>query len=112
MDWQGIVNEVVKEAMSAKWRDWALARLPDVTGWKLQKPRGFEGGSEATYSGTTKGGIPVKVTVDKMRGVWQVEGGGVSIEDEITGLDKKSVEFALSEAGEALDQRIAERRGR
>lgn len=110
MDWQGIVNEVVKEAMSAKWRDYALARLPDITGWKLQKPKGFGAGSEATYSGTTRGGIRVKVTVDKMGGVWRVEGGGVTIEDDITGLDQRSVGFALSEATDALDQQVAERR--
>lgn len=112
MDWQSIVNNVVKEAMSAKWRDYALARLPEITGWKLQKPRGFGKGSDAVYTGTSPNGIPLKVTVDKMNGIWRVEGGGISIEDEITGLDQKSVAFALSEAGTALDQQIAERRGR
>jgi len=104
MDWQGIVNDVVKEAMTAKWRDFALTRLPEVQGWRLEKPRAFAQGSEAVYSGNTKGGTPVKVTVDKMNGVWRVEADGVSLEDGITDLDQSSVEFALSEAAEAVDR--------
>lgn len=112
MDWQGIVNEVVKEAMTAKWRDFALARLPEVPGWKLQKPKSFGQGSEAVYSGTTKGGIPLRVVVDKADGVWRAEAGGLSEQDEITGLDQRSVEFALSEAAEAMDGHIQERRGK
>lgn len=112
MDWQGIVKDAVKEAMTAKWRDYALARLPEVAGWKLQKPRTFGQGSEAIYSGKTKGGIPLRVTVDKANGVWRAEAGGLSEEDAIIGLDQKSVEFALSEAAGAMDGQIQERSGR
>lgn len=112
MDWQSIVNKVVKEAMTAKWRDYALARLPEVAGWKLQKPKGFGQGSKAVYSGKTKGGIPLRVTVDKANGVWIAEASGLKEEDEIVGLDQKSVEFALNEAAEAMDEHIQERRGK
>ena len=113
MNWQCIVNEVVKEAMSAKWRDYALSRLPQVPGWTLQKPKGFDPGSAAIYFGTTEGGIQVKVTVDKMKGVWRVENNDperttdekVTIEDNIVGLDQESVEFALNEAMEAMEAR-------
>ncbi len=112
MDWQGIVNEVVKEAMTAKWRDYALARLPEVAGWKLQKPKPFGQGSEAVYSGNTKGGIPLRVTVDKAEGVWVAEAGGLREQDEIAGLDQRSVELALNEAAEAMDGHIQNRRGR
>ncbi len=112
MDWQGIVNDVVKEATSAKWRDYALARLPEVAGWKLQKPKAFGQGNEAVYSGTTKGGIPLRVVVDKANGVWRAEAGGLSEQDDIAGLDQKSVAFALSEAAEAMDGHIQERRGK
>lgn len=112
MNWQGIVDEVVKEAMTAKWRDYALTRLPEVAGWKLQKPKAFGQGSEAVYSGTTKDGIPLRVIVDKANGVWRAEAGGLSEEDAITGLDQRNVEFALSEAAGAMDDRIQERRGK
>lgn len=112
MDWQGIVNEVVKEAASAKWRDYALARLPEVSGWKLQKPKAFGQGSEAVYSGTAKGGIPLRVIVDKANGVWRAEAGGLSEEDDIIGLDQRSVEFALNEAAEAMGGYIQARRQR
>lgn len=109
MDWQGIAREVVKEAMSSRWRDYALSKLPDIPGWRLQKPKGLADG-DAVYTGRTKGGIPVKVTVNKMNGVWQVEGGGLSVEDEINGLDQKNVQFALDEASTAVDQHIVDRK--
>lgn len=112
MDWQSIVNKVVKEAMTAKWRDYALSRLPEVEGWKLQKPKTLGQGSEAVYSGKTKGGILLKVTVDKANGVLIAEAGGLREQDEIAGLDQKSVEFALNEAAEAMDEHIQERRGK
>lgn len=112
MNWQGIVNEVVKEAMTAKWRDYALTRLPEVDGWRLQKPKAFGQGSEAVYSGKTKGGIPLRVTVDKANGVWIAEAGGLKERDEITDLDQTSVEFALNEAAEAMDGHIQERLGK
>jgi len=112
MNWQGIVSDVVKEAMTAKWRDYALTRLPEVSGWKLQKPKAFGQGNEAIYSGTTKSGVPLRVTVDKANGVWVAEAGGLREQDEITSLDQKSVEFALSEASEAMDGHIQERQGK
>jgi len=112
MDWQRIVNEVIKEAATSKWRDYALTRLPEVAGWKLQKPKAFGQGSEAVYSGKTKSGLPLRVVVDKAKGVWRAEAGGLSEEDAIDGLDQKSVEFALSEAAEAMDGHIQERRGK
>ena len=109
MDWQGIVKKVVKEAMSARWRDYAMSRLPDIPGWRLQKPSGLTEG-DAVYTGKTKGGILVKVTADKTSGVWRVDGGGLKVEDDITGFDPKSVQFALDEASTAVDQHIANRK--
>lgn len=105
MDWQAIVNEVVKEAMTSKWRDFALTRLPEVAGWTLQKPKAFAPGSEAVYSRSTPGGVRLRVVVDKMNGVWRVESDGVKLEEGITDLDQTSVEFALSEAVAAVDAR-------
>lgn len=105
-DWQRIIREVTKEAASAKWRDYALARLPEVPGWRLTKPRGFGGGTEAIYEGRTKAGVPLRVTVDKANGVWRAEAGGMSVEDDISGLDAGAVGHALGEATEAMDQRI------
>jgi hypothetical protein len=112
MDWQRIIREATKEAASAKWRDYALTRLPEVPGWSLSKPRGFGGGSEAVYAGQTKGGIQLKVTVDKGKGVWRAEAGGLVVEDDIAGLDAGAVQHALGEAAEAMDQHIESARRR
>jgi len=114
MDWQNVIrtatDEASKEAASAKWRDYALARLPEINGWKLDKPKAFGAGSKATYTGQTKGGLPLRVTVDKGKGVWVAEAGGLQVEDDIAGLDARSVKFALDEAADAMDQHVQERR--
>jgi hypothetical protein len=112
MDWQKIVREATKEAASARWRDYALTRLPEVSGFTLSKPKGFGAGTEAVYTGQTRAGIPLKVTVDKSKGVWRAEAGGLFVEDDIVDLDADAVQHALGEAAEALDQHIAEGRRR
>ena len=114
LDWQDVIRTATKEAgreaASAKWRDYSLARLPDVQGWRKNAPKAFGAGTEATYTGTTAAGIPLKVTVDKANGVWRAEAGGLVVEDDITALDAKSVQFALNEAATAMDQHIQEKR--
>lgn len=110
LDWQNIIRTATTAAGTAKWRDYALARLPEVSGWTVQKPRALGGGDEATYSGKTKAGIPLKVTVNKGRGVWRVESGEIRLEDDIDGLEQQDVELALSEAAETVDQKIQEQR--
>ena len=112
MDWQKIVREAAREAASAKWRDYALTRLPEVPGWNLSKPKGFGGGTDAVYVGQTKGGIPLKVTVDKSKGVFRAEAGGLAVEDDIADLDAGAVQHALGEAAEAMDQHIQDARRR
>jgi len=112
MDWQKIVREATREAASARWRDYALTRLPEVSGWSLSKPKGFGGGVEAVYTGQTKAGIPLKVTVDKSNGVFRAEAGGLVVEDDIADLDADTVQHALGEAAEAMDQHIEDARRR
>jgi len=114
LDWQNVIRtaatEASREAASARWRDYSLARLPDAEGWQKSAPKAFDAGTEATYTGTTAGGIPLKVTVDKAQGVWRAEAGGLVVEDDITGLDAKSVKFALDEAAAAMDEHIQAKR--
>jgi len=112
MDWQKIVREATREAASARWRDYALARLPEVSGWRLSKPKGFGGGTDAVYAGQTKAGIPLKVTVDKAKGTWRAEAGGLVVEDDIADLDAGAVQHALGEAAAAMDQHIEDARRR
>lgn len=110
LDWQNVIRMAVREAGSSKWRDFALSRMPDIPGWTSDKPRGFSEATEVTYRGTTKTGVPLTVTLDKAKGVWRAEAGGLVIEDEVVNVDARSVKFALEEAAEAMDQHIQERR--
>jgi len=106
MDWQKIVREATKEAASARWRDYALTRLPEVPGFTLSKPKGFGPGTEAIYTGQTKGGVPLTVTVDKFKGTLRAEAGGLVVEDDIADLDADAVQHALGEAAAAMDQHV------
>jgi len=112
MDWQKIVREAAREAASSAWRDYALARLPEVPGWSLSKPKGFGGGTNAVYTGQTRGGIPLKVTVDKFKGVLRAEAGGLVVEDDIADLDADAMQHALGEAAEAMDKHIEDAKRR
>ena len=117
MDWEKIIKTALQPTQrrdTPRLRDLALAHMPDITGWRVDKPNVREemlggGTGKVTYSGQTEGGQPLQVVLDKGRGQWIASAGGAELEAPVQGdvLDAGHVQDVLSYAMKQMDEEIA-----
>lgn len=118
MNWEKIIKTALETTTprrdTPRLLDLSLARMPDIPGWKVDKPSPrqemLEGGvTEVTYSGRTESGQPLAVVLDKTRGQWIASAGGMELEAPIQGdvLDSSHVQDVLSFAMKQMDEEIA-----
>lgn len=117
MDWEKIIKAALQPTPrrdTPRLRDLALARMPDITGWRVDKPNAREemlggGTGKVTYNGQTEGGQPLQVVLDKGRGQWIASAGGAELEAPVQGdvLDAGHVQDVLDYAMRQMDEEIA-----
>lgn len=123
MDWKKIIKTALETTAprrdTPKLRDLSLARMPDIPGWKVDKPTPSEemlggGETEVTYSGRTENGYDLDVIADKTRGQWIARARGMELEAPMQGdvLDAGHVQDVLNFAMKQMDEEIAEGRKR
>lgn len=118
MNWEKIIKTALQPTPrrdTPRLRDVALSRMPDISGWRVDKPGAREemaggGTGKATYTGQTESGQPLQVSLDKGRGQWIASAGGMELEAPVQGdvLDAGHVQNVLSFAMRQMDEEIAE----
>lgn len=121
MNWEKIIKTALEKTGQGTIRlhDLSLARMPDIPGWRVDKPTPsqemLEGGTtEVTYSGRTESGHPLEVVLDKDRGQWIASAGGMKLDAPASGdvLDPGHVQDVLSYAMRQMDEEIAKSKKR
>ena len=116
MDWKKIIKTALERTSQGTIRlhDLSLARMPNIPGWKVDKPTARDemlggGVTEVAYSGRTESGRPLKVVLDKDRGQWIASAGGMELDAPASGdvLNPGHVQDVLNYAMRQMDEEIA-----